>query len=98
MRLPFSRFESELLTEINVAPAQLHPNGWAFVKAFDILCGFFGRAPSVDIFLPFFRSEEAGEEPLGEPQQHTWKGPPDLIPTILQGVEGKILQSLLFQL
>jgi len=27
MRLPFSRFERELLTEINVALAQLHPNG-----------------------------------------------------------------------
>jgi len=27
---------------------------WAFVKAFDILFGFLGRAPSVDIFLHFF--------------------------------------------
>jgi len=26
MRLPFSRFERELLTEINAAPAQLYPN------------------------------------------------------------------------
>jgi len=26
LRLPFSGFERELLTEINVAPAQLHPN------------------------------------------------------------------------
>ena len=34
--------------------AQLYPNSWAFVKAFDILFGFFGCAPSVDIFLHFF--------------------------------------------
>jgi len=54
VRLPFSRFERELLTEINVAPAQLYPNSWAFVKAFDILFGFFECAPSVDIFLHFF--------------------------------------------
>ena len=54
VRLPFSRFEKELLTEINVAPAQLYPNSWAFVKAFDILFGFLGCAPSVDIFLHFF--------------------------------------------
>ena len=40
MRLSFSRFERELLTEINIAPAQLHPIGWAFVKAFGVLCGF----------------------------------------------------------
>jgi len=54
VRLPFSRFEKELLTEINAAPAQLYPNSWAFVKAFDILFGFLGCAPSVDIFLHFF--------------------------------------------
>ena len=45
MRLPFYGFERELLTEINVAPAQLHPNSWAFVKAFGILCGYFGQPP-----------------------------------------------------
>jgi len=54
MRLPFSAFERELLTEINVAPAQLHPNSWAFVNAFDILCGYLSQPPSVDIFLHFF--------------------------------------------
>ena len=54
VRLPFSRFERELLTEINAALAQLYPNSWAFVKAFDIIFGFLGSAPSVDIFLHFF--------------------------------------------
>ena len=54
VRLYFSRFERELLNEINAAPAQLYPNSWAFVKAFDILFGFLGCAPSVDIFLHFF--------------------------------------------
>jgi len=32
LRLPFSSFKRELLTEINVAPAQLHPNSWAFIR------------------------------------------------------------------
>jgi len=54
VRLPFSRFERELLTEINATPAQLYPNSWAFVKAFDILFCFLGRAPYVDIFVHFF--------------------------------------------
>jgi len=61
MRLPFSGFERELLTEINVAPAQLHPNSWAFVKAFGILCGYFGQPPSVDIFLHFFEVKKQGK-------------------------------------
>ena len=61
VRLPFSKFERELLTEINIAPALLHPNGWAFVKAFDILCGYFGCTPSVDIFLHFFEVKKQGK-------------------------------------
>jgi len=32
--LPLSIFKKELLTEFNVAPAQLHLNSWAFI----ILC------------------------------------------------------------
>jgi len=54
VRLPFSRFEKKVLTEINAAPAQLYPNSWAFVKAFDILSGFLGCPPSIDIFFHFF--------------------------------------------
>jgi len=54
VRLPFSTFEREVLSEINAAPAQLYPNSWAFIKAFDILFGFLGRAPSLGIFFHFF--------------------------------------------
>ena len=61
MRFPFSRFERELLTKINIAPAQLHPNAWAFVKAFGVLCGFFGCTPSVDVFLHFFEVKKQGK-------------------------------------
>ena len=60
-RLPFNRFERELLTEINVAPAQLHPNSWDFIRAFSILCNYFGHAPSVDIFLHFFEAKNPGK-------------------------------------
>jgi len=61
MCLPFSAFERELLTEINVAPAQLHPNSWAFIMAFNILCGYLGQAPSVDVFLHFFEVKKQGK-------------------------------------
>ena len=60
-RLPFTRFERELLTEVNVAPAQLHPNSWAFVGAFCILCNHFGHPPSVDVFLQFFEAKNPGK-------------------------------------
>jgi len=54
-------FERALLTEINVAPAQLHPNSWAFVRAFSILCNHFGHPPSVDVFLHFFEAKSPGK-------------------------------------
>jgi len=54
LRLPFTTSERELLTEINIAPAQLHPNSWAFIRAFEILNGYLGLLPSVDVFLHFF--------------------------------------------
>jgi len=38
LRFPLSVFEKEFLTELNVTPAQLHPNSWPFVRAFAILC------------------------------------------------------------
>ena len=56
-RLPFSSFERELITEVNVAPAQLHPNSWAF----SILCNHFGHPPSVDVFLHFFEAKNLGK-------------------------------------
>ena len=59
--LPLTGFERALLTEINVAPAQLHPNSWAFVEAFGILCNHFGRIPFVDVFLYFFEAKSPGK-------------------------------------
>jgi len=56
LRLPFTGFEHALLTEVNVAPAQLHPNNWAIVRAFFILCDHFGPTPSVNVFLYFFEA------------------------------------------
>jgi len=50
------------LTEINVALAQLHPNSWAFVKAFAILCNHLGHTPSVDVFLHFFEAKSPGKK------------------------------------
>jgi len=57
LHLPFTGFERALLTKVNVAPAPLHPNSWAFVRAFSILCNNFGHTPSVDVFINFFEAK-----------------------------------------
>jgi len=62
LRFPLSGFERALLTEINVAPAQLHPNSWAFAIMFNHL----GHPPSVDVFLHFFEDKSPGKKLLLE--------------------------------
>ena len=57
LRLPFTRFERELLTELDIAPAQLHPNSWAFVRAFQIICAHLWLPASVDVFLFLFEAK-----------------------------------------
>ena len=61
LRLPFTFFEKELMMELNVAPCQLHPNAWAFIRSFEILCNYFGHNASVDVFLHFFEAKNPGD-------------------------------------
>ncbi|RDX84951.1 hypothetical protein CR513_33927, partial [Mucuna pruriens] len=63
IRLPFSHFERAVLQALNVAPTQLHPNGWAYVKAFELLCEDLGKAPSLSVFFWFYtvkKTEKVG--------------------------------------
>jgi len=61
LRFPFTRFERELLTELDIAAAQLHPNSWAFVRAFQIMCAHLGLPASVDVFLFLFEAKHPGD-------------------------------------
>ncbi|RDX87300.1 Protein CLEC16A, partial [Mucuna pruriens] len=54
IQLPFTDFEQAALRALNVAPTQLHPNNWAFVRAFELLCEDMGREPSLSILFWFF--------------------------------------------
>jgi len=49
LRLPLYNFEKALLIEINVALTQLHPNSWAFVRGFSILCTHFDHLPLMEV-------------------------------------------------
>jgi len=90
--LPFTGFERELLTEINVAPAQLHPNSWAFIRAFSILCNFFGHAPSVDVFLHFFEAKSPGKNVWVSFSGITGRVIPTLFQQSYKGFKGKFFR------
>jgi len=60
-RFPLTRFKRELLTELDIAPAQLHLNGWAFARAYQIICAHLGHPASVDVFLFLFEAKNPGD-------------------------------------
>lgn len=60
VKIPFSDFQCSILQFLNIAPSQLHPNGWAFVKAFEILCIHLGIKPITRLFFYFFRAQHKG--------------------------------------
>jgi len=62
LRLPLSIFEKELLTEVNVPPAQVHTNSWAFIRAFLILCSQLDISLTMEVFLYFFEAKHSGRQ------------------------------------
>ncbi|KAG2399317.1 uncharacterized protein HKW66_Vig0082010 [Vigna angularis] len=50
------QFQMAVLREINVAPAQLHPNSWAAVQAFLAVCLAIGIAPSSGPFSDLYKN------------------------------------------
>ncbi|RDX85667.1 hypothetical protein CR513_33109, partial [Mucuna pruriens] len=61
LKLPFTTFEQSVLRALNVAPSQLHPNSWAFVRTFELLCEDLGQAPSLGVFFWFFRVKKTAK-------------------------------------
>ncbi|RDX91207.1 hypothetical protein CR513_26849, partial [Mucuna pruriens] len=49
--LPFDRFEAEVLHTLNIVPSQLHPNGWATMQAFRVVCHCLRMESTVAKFL-----------------------------------------------
>ena len=46
-----------VLLLLNVAPTQLHPNSWAYLQAFRVLCRAMYLRPSPQSFLYFFDTQ-----------------------------------------
>ncbi|MED6204433.1 hypothetical protein PIB30_009176 [Stylosanthes scabra] len=55
MKFPLTKFECQVLTQMNRAPSQLHPNSWAFLRAFEVLMEFLECRPSLGLFFSLFQ-------------------------------------------
>lgn len=65
IRPPFTAFQREVLRHLRVAPSQLHPNAWVFVRAFEMITGAFGRPWSSKLFFSIFEVSHRGEDGAG---------------------------------
>lgn len=54
VKIPFTLFEMDVLRLLNVAPTQIHPNSWAFIRGFEILCDALDMLPSAGVFFHFY--------------------------------------------
>ncbi|RDX88910.1 hypothetical protein CR513_29454, partial [Mucuna pruriens] len=54
--VPFDSFASGVLRILGLAPTQLHPNGWAAIQAFRVVCRALSIIPSTPLFLCFYSS------------------------------------------
>ena len=54
IKFPFDEFTMGVFWLLNVAPTQLHPNRWAYLQAFQLLCMALYLQPSPQAFLYFF--------------------------------------------
>ncbi|RDY13458.1 hypothetical protein CR513_01622, partial [Mucuna pruriens] len=69
VKLPFTHFEQVVLHAMNVAPTQLHPNSWAFVRAFELLCKDLSKAPTLGFFY-LRKTDKVGWTSLSNRARH----------------------------
>lgn len=56
IKLPFSPFICHILSWLNVAPCQLLPNAWGFIRCFEILCEHHSVTPTYPLFFYFYKT------------------------------------------
>lgn len=54
VRMSLTDFQVDVLRRMMVAPSQLHPGGWGFVRGYEAACALFGRTPSIPFFFHLF--------------------------------------------
>jgi len=55
--IPFTVFQMDVLRFLNIAPTQIRPNSWAFIRGFEILCEALDMVPSAGAFFHFYSTK-----------------------------------------
>ena len=54
VRIPFTLFQMDVWRFLNVAPIQIRPNSWAFIRGVEIFCEALDMVPSAGAFFHFY--------------------------------------------
>jgi len=60
--LPFSDFTIGLINHLRLAPSQIHPVAWGFIRSFELVCSHYGIPASVPVFMYLFDLIRKGGE------------------------------------
>jgi len=61
LRLPFSDFKREMLHWTKLSPSQIHPNSYAFMRAFELVCDYLRIPASKNVLFSFFTVQRAAD-------------------------------------
>lgn len=73
VRIPFTNFEFGLLKTLNIAPSQLHLNGWGFIKVFELVCDAVDINRTLGWFFFILWVKGSRKRRLGVPQRDSDK-------------------------
>jgi len=59
--IPFDDLCSDVLRFLNIAPTQLHPNGWAYLRAFQFVCSALAITPTIPLFFTHYSTRPSNK-------------------------------------
>jgi len=60
-RLPFSDFQREVFRWTKLSPSQIHPNSYAFTRAFELVCNYLKVPNFKNVFFTIFTVQRGND-------------------------------------
>nr|UBX54586.1 hypothetical protein [Lupinus angustifolius] len=72
LRLPLEEWDIQVLAHLQLAPSQLTPNSWGFIRAFEIMCRAAGFPCTLNLFFWMFRVGHRTNSDKENEGRHGW--------------------------